>query len=364
MRLVAIALLLSGCAAGIVGKDPDGGPDATEDTTEGDDTEGTDAPVADDGPEGFIGGPCESAADCDYDDAECLSDGYPRGMCSQACEKFCPDADGYPTTFCVTADEAPGDGGDLGDGACFSRCDYGEFPGTGCRPGYGCAPKERANEAGTEQYVCVPGAETSISACQQELIDRGIDFEPLLIADDHPDDYPNLTCHIEDPVKLAPKLHGVDLLYYDGAAYDVTIACNAALAVSDTIQDIKADGATALYHIGTYVCRTISGTSTLSRHAYGDAIDIYGVEFDNGDYWTLIDDWEHDTTSFETDAGEWLYESAYDWHDAEIWKIILTPNYNAAHDNHFHVDMTPGSDFIKSAEGGSGGYIGPMVIPD
>jgi hypothetical protein len=34
-----------------------------------------------------------------------------------------------------------------------------------------------------------------------------------------------------------------------------------------------------------------------------------------------------------------------------VWNIVLTPNYNADHRNHFHVDLTPGSDFIERRVG-------------
>jgi len=30
-----------------------------------------------------------------------------------------------------------------------------------------------------------------------------------------------------------------------------------------------------------------------------------------------------------------------------VWNIVLTPNYNDAHRNHFHVDLTPDADTIK-----------------
>jgi hypothetical protein len=29
------------------------------------------------------------------------------------------------------------------------------------------------------------------------------------------------------------------------------------------------------------------------------------------------------------------------------WNIILTPEYNADHDDHFHVDLTPGGMFYE-----------------
>ncbi len=46
--------------------------------------------------------------------------------------------------------------------------------------------------------------------------------------------------------------------------------------------------------------------------------------------------------------------------DDDIWNVILTPNYNAAHDNYFHVDLTPGSDYIGLQ---TERFIGPNPWP-
>ena len=42
------------------------------------------------GPFGFIGSPCETDGDCDYDGGVCLTDGFPQGMCSLPCDNICP----------------------------------------------------------------------------------------------------------------------------------------------------------------------------------------------------------------------------------------------------------------------------------
>jgi hypothetical protein len=99
----------------------------------------------------------------------------------------------------------------------------------------------------------------------------------------------------------------------------------------------------------------------LSRHGYGDAIDIYGFRFDDGRVWTLVDHWEHDTDAPDTEAAAFLYNAAHRWYDDWIWNIILTPNYNDAHDNHFHVDLSPGWHDL-SVRGGR--YIGPAPYGD
>jgi hypothetical protein len=315
----------------------------TSGTTSGSTSTGTSALV------GYIGSPCETDADCPYDGGVCLreDEGFPRGTCSAPCEQFCEDADGYPTTFCTDTGELPADVAFLGDGGCLSRCDFGLYPYTGCREDYGCVPASRANEAGTETYACLPDVPSDLSSCMADLAARGVPFSSSVIADSAPAEEPSLTCHVEEPIVFASGYLGIDLrYYYDAEPGTVSGACSLGQALADTIENVSTENVTEIIHLGTYVCRTISGTSTLSRHAYGDAIDIYGFTFGTGDEYTLVDHWEHETTSFDTVEGEWLYETAYEWSDLGLWNIILTPNYNSAHDNHFHVDMTPGSDFI------------------
>jgi hypothetical protein len=343
----------------------DGGSidDAAEADAETSDTAATDSetPPPDDGPTGFIGSPCVTESECDYEGAVCLteSDDYPRGMCSLACDRLCPDRDGHPTTFCADPSVETIDGA----GACLSRCDFGFFPESGCREGYGCIQVPRANEPGTERLVCVPGIPGSVGDCYRELADLGVEFEPTVIEDQSPDGYPDLVCHVEDPVVIHPPIRGVDLVYYDGTPTpNVRAACNMALALAKTADDVSAVGVTTILHIGTYNCRPIAGTNRISRHGHGDAIDIYGFVFGDGRRYTLIDHWEHDTMMPSTPEGAFLYETAYRWHDAMVWNIILTPNYNTAHDNHFHVDLTPGSDFLQVT--GGFGFIGPAPYAD
>jgi len=335
------------------------GPSSDDQGGSVDDTGETDDPA---GPEGFIGSPCASDAECDYDGGFCLqaADGYADGMCSAPCDRFCDDADGHPTTFCVDGAQvlaAPADW----DGGCHSRCDFGHFSESGCRDGYGCAVADRANDP-ARTWVCLPGVETELGDCPAELAARDVPFELAVVDPRSPDSHPNLTCSVQEPVMLLGEIHGVELRYVDGDRPIRTLAaCEMALALTDTIDDVRPDGVVALYHYGTYNCRVISGTDTLSRHAFGDAIDIVGFDFDDGTHYNLYDDWEHDTESPSSEGGAWLRSSAYRWFDEGYWNIILTPNYNAAHDDHFHVDLTPGGDFIKLTDHR---WIGPAPYAD
>jgi hypothetical protein len=58
------------------------------------------------------------------------------------------------------------------------------------------------------------------------------------------------------------------------------------------------------------------------------------------------------TAGTEDAKDSWLHRLICELKAAEVWTIALTPNYNASHRDHFHVDLTPGSDFITRARGG------------
>lgn len=355
--LLVLAALLAACGPA----EPDLGATANEPRPLPPAPSGDAGPV-DDAPPGFIGSPCERDDDCTYDGAVCLLGAFPGGTCSLPCDRYCPDQDGYPVTFCVDAEGLPADAASVGDGACLSRCDLVAFPGRGCREGYACTERARANEPETTQLVCLPGEESELSDCLLELSYLGVDFSVAPMVDESPSTHPELTCHVEDPVLVHPPVHGVDLIYYDGAPTpSIRASCEMAKALVQTVDDVAPLGVTAIRHIGTYNCRVIAGTDTLSRHAFGDALDVYGFDFDDGTTWTLVDDWEHDTEDPVTEAGQFLYDAAHRWYDQYLWAIILTPNYNAAHDNHFHVDLTPGSHYVGYFDGR---YLGPAPFND
>jgi len=315
----------------------------------------TGAAADDDGPIEFIGAPCETDDDCPYAGGFCLEDeaGLPRGTCSAECSQYCDDADDHPTTFCVDRTALPAKARTkVHTGACVARCNYGIHEEGGCRPDYGCQREPRYREPDRSTWVCLPGeADRDLPRCYQELSDRGVAFEPDVRVPDRTSD--GQRCIINDPVWLEREIKGVRLVYEFDMSLDKTLAaCELGLALADTVDDLETHDVTAIRHMGTYACRTIGGGSTLSRHAYGDAIDISGFQFRNGERYDLEADWEHDTRSFRTDAGSWLYSTGSRWYSKGLWAIVLTPNYNAAHDDHFHVDLTPGSRYYaRMAEG-------------
>jgi hypothetical protein len=91
---------------------------------------------------------------------------------------------------------------------------------------------------------------------------------------------------------------------------------------------------TRIDHFGSYSCRRIYGREqgTWSEHATADAIDIAGFRLSDGTRITVARDW--------TGSGE---KAAF-LHDVrdgacDLFATVLSPDYNAAHHDHLHLDQ-------------------------
>jgi len=305
-----------------------------------------DASPPDAGPAGFIGSPCETTQECGFANSICLTSGFPGGTCSQPCALYCPDRTGHPITYCVAAADLPPAAAGLGAGACFLRCDFGFYPQTGCRQGYACKQVSQANTA-KMNYACLPGTTSDLTQCYLDLAADKLGFEPTIVPDAHPPPpYDHLTCSVKDGVYLFAPVRGVKVTFGAKETKRILVSCPAAKAFAATVDDLIAQSVSSIDLIRTYDCTVIAGTDKVSRHGYGDGVDLAGVTLNDGTVYTLQNEWEHDTTTPKTKGGILLYEAAYRWFNAFIWNIILTPNYNVDHDDHFHLDLTPNQHVI------------------
>lgn len=89
-------------------------------------------------------------------------------------------------------------------------------------------------------------------------------------------------------------------------------------------------------HLGTYSCRRIGGgeTGRPSQHATANAIDIAGFRLEDGRRVTLLAGWdgEPDEQAFLREVRDGA---------CDLFRGVLGPDYNAAHRDHFHLDMGP-----------------------
>jgi hypothetical protein len=87
-----------------------------------------------------------------------------------------------------------------------------------------------------------------------------------------------------------------------------------------------------ILHFGSYSCRTIRGSRQMSEHATANAFDLAGFRLADGRTITLQKDWNASgaSTGFLRD----VRVSA-----CLLFNMVLSPDYNGDHADHFHFDM-------------------------
>ncbi|ASJ91194.1 extensin family protein [Porphyrobacter sp. CACIAM 03H1] len=87
-------------------------------------------------------------------------------------------------------------------------------------------------------------------------------------------------------------------------------------------------------HLGAFSCRRMYGASEgrWSEHATGNAIDIAGFVLEDGRRISVLGDWDGEGTEarFLREVRDGACKS---------FATVLSPDYNAAHADHFHLDQ-------------------------
>ena len=166
---------------------------------------------------------------------------------------------------------------------------------------------------------------------------------------------------IDDPIRLDPVIGGVTFRYLSSSdPTPMLMDCALAPRLAELAELVGGYGIDEVIHLGIYNYRCIgggdpdSGTCTPSQHAYAKAIDIhaFGLAGSDATYntetdWLVREDLPDVCPGMPMgEADRVLHELACAMWAQSIFHIVLTPDYNDAHRNHFHVDLTDGSMFI------------------
>lgn len=112
-------------------------------------------------------------------------------------------------------------------------------------------------------------------------------------------------------------------------------------AVAPAAHQILGSELVKVESMGTYSCRGIIGgaagsSARMSEHGLGNAVDVAGFVLKDGRRITIERDWDSD----DPEVREFLqviHRSA-----CRRFRTVLSPDYNAAHYNHLHLDMGRG----------------------
>ncbi len=151
--------------------------------------------------------------------------------------------------------------------------------------------------------------------------------------------------HIDEGVKISGEIG--DVLYQSQTQQDLIIDCPLAYALSRLSPLLRSMGITKVIWSSAYDIRKIRGTKKYSRHSFGLAIDIVGVEHE-GKIFRVSDHYEQGLGNKNNCIGEPLTKGGAilrsmfcQWDASGLFRIILTPDYDAGHYHHFHVEVDP-----------------------
>ncbi|MBB4155386.1 hypothetical protein GGQ80_003306 [Sphingomonas jinjuensis] len=145
-------------------------------------------------------------------------------------------------------------------------------------------------------------------------------------------------CGYDDAVRFAPG--GARRIDYRPA--DVGVACPVAAAlamwewnvVQPAAQRHFGSRVASIEHFGSYNCRRMYGRDqgSWSEHATADAIDIAGFRLADGQRVTVVRDWTKggDKAAFLREVRDGA---------CRLFATTLSPDYNAAHRDHLHLDQ-------------------------
>jgi len=130
--------------------------------------------------------------------------------------------------------------------------------------------------------------------------------------------------------KLVPTLRPANAA--PGCAVTIAMALWNRDVVQPLAQKYFGQKVVALENLGSYNCRKIAGQQARSQHSTANAIDVSAFILADGTRISLINDWD------DADVRREFLHELRDG-SCDLFSTVLSPDYNAAHADHFHFDM-------------------------
>jgi len=125
-----------------------------------------------------------------------------------------------------------------------------------------------------------------------------------------------------------------------GATFEITCGMGAALYWYEQRLEVLAQehlnaSIARVVHFGSYACRNIYGRAgdRRSGHATANAFDVGGFALSDGTEISVLRDWGKNTSK-----GRFLADARKE--ACRFFNTVLSPEYNQAHANHFHFEMS------------------------
>jgi len=177
-------------------------------------------------------------------------------------------------------------------------------------------------------------------ACLANLGRSNANFTPL------PDAYYGGGCSAVGTVRLASLHSDAGMLQLTNlgpvtCSLTSTLSGWARFGVDRAAQQILGSKLMQIETMGSYSCRNVAGTSRLSGHATANAVDISGFVLADGRRISVLRDWNAGSPQVRAFLGT-VRDSA-----CKRFGMVLSPDYNAAHRDHFHLEVSRTRPFCR-----------------
>jgi hypothetical protein len=166
--------------------------------------------------------------------------------------------------------------------------------------------------------------------CASVLADAHMRYRPL------PDEETGPACGLFDAVTIERTASEVGQPFSLTCRAAVSLALWERYAVAPAAAEHFGVPVQRVEHFGSYACRNVYGrpNATRSRHATAEAFDLAGFVLADGRRIRVLGDWND-----ESEEAEFLR----DVRDGacRFFDGVLSPDYNAAHRDHLHLDRGP-----------------------
>ena len=185
-----------------------------------------------------------------------------------------------------------------------------------------------------------PPASADGRACLMNLGRSDASFTPL------PDQYFGAGCSAVGTVRLTSLRSDAGPLQLSNLGPVTCPLANtlsgwARFGVDRAAQQILGSRLVRIETMGSYSCRTVAGTNRLSGHATANAVDISGFVLADGRRITVLRDWDGASPQVRAFLGT-VRNSA-----CRRFGTVLSPEYNAAHRDHLHLEVGAGRPFCR-----------------
>lgn len=204
-------------------------------------------------------------------------------------------------------------------------------PGAWVAPGTGVI--DQAIDGGTLGRV--QRATRTLDQCEAELASARVTFSPT------PDRVNSTTCGLMAAGVLGPDMGTVARM----APGDVTMTCALAAALSvwrrqsvePAARELLGSDVVEIDHMGVYACRPVNNQAgnRPSAHSRAAALDFSGVRLRDGRRITVRDDWN--AGGPEAEFLRRIRDDA-----CQVFGTTLSPDYNALHHDHLHLEAESG----------------------